>query len=352
MISLAINQNMVSLPPWMVNSPQFKQEGVSLADLITLRGKYWYASCSYMKQHLRDSLKTPDKQIAIERLQELFLMVREGRYKFYKLKFDDMVRDYAPKTNQKNKLRNIENHLVPEFQGKRLHEIDIQVWAERIAETYTGSTAKSIISPAVEMGFEVNYKNISFKKGRKFNGSQILTEEVAVHTLEVLKSSPRTKIYSGIFHVALYSTMPLSDLQHLTKAQVVFSGPDAGITYTRRKTRHLDKPPLFIPMTNKLREAFRPLPIPIFPDDRWFPPMVTSTVSSVVGRALIKAGWKHGGAMHVLRHFGACFLIKQKVPLTTIRELMGHSDFKTTLIYARTDRETLKEGVKKFDVGK
>jgi len=321
-----------------------------LADLIILRGRYWYANCTYMKQLLRDSLKTPDKQIAIERLQELFLMVRENRYKFYKIKFDEMVRNFDPKVDRKNKMMNLRNHLIPEFQGKRLHEIDIQAWAEKIAEKYTINSALAIIKPAREMGFKIDYKAIKFIPGRKFNGTQILTEEMAFMALEKLKGNSRTKKYHNIFHVALYSTMPLSDLQHLTKAQVVFTGPDAGITYTRRKTRNLGKPPLFVPMTNKLREAFSGVPIPINDDGLWFPPMIASTVSSVVGRALKGSGWLHGGAMHVLRHFGACFLIKQGVPLTTIRELMGHSDFKTTLIYARTDRETLKEGVKKFDV--
>jgi len=322
-----------------------------LADLIILREGYWYANCSYKKQHLRDSLKTPDKRIAIQRLQYLFLLVDEGRYKFYKLKFDDMDLEYDPKVNRKNKLGIVKNHLRPEFQGKRLHEIDIQAWADKIVEERIGSTARSFLTVAVEMGFKINYEKFNFKKGKKFDGTQILSEEMAFKFLDRLKAAPRLKQYYGICHVALYSTMPLSDLLHLTKYQVVFSGEDAGITYTRRKTRHLGKPALFIPMTNKLRQAFRGIPVPISDEGRWFPPMVTSTVSSAVGRNLKDSGWLHGSAMHVFRHFGACYLIKQGVDLTTIRELMGHSDFKTTLIYARTDRETLKQGVRRFDNG-
>ena len=75
---------MLPLASWMVNSPHYKQEVKDLADLIILRGRYWYANCTYNKQHLRDSLKTPDKKIAIQRLQYLFLLVDEGRYRFYK----------------------------------------------------------------------------------------------------------------------------------------------------------------------------------------------------------------------------------------------------------------------------
>jgi len=321
-----------------------------MADLIIKKGEVWYANCTYMKVLLRKSLKTTDQQIAIERIAEIFMLIREGRYQFYLKKFDDMVRDFDPGINRKNKLMNVRNHLIPEFQGKRLSEIDIQGWAEKIAADHPKSTALSIMGPASEMGFEINYKGINFKEGKKFNGTQILSEEMAIQILDKIKTGSRSKKYHGICHVALYSTMPLSDLLHLTKSQVVFSGPDAGITYTRRKTRHLDKDPLFILMTNKLREAFKGLPTPIFREDRWFPPMNTSTVSSVVGRAFKACGWKHGGAMHNFRHFGACYLLKRGVALSTIRDIMGHSNFNTTLIYARTDRETLKEGMKKFDV--
>ncbi len=347
---IALNSTkMLGLPQWMTESYLYQQGGRPMADLIIKKGKVWYANCTYMKVLLRQSLKTTDQQIAIERIAEIFMLIREGRYQYYKMKFDNLARDFDPKVNRKNKLMNVRNHLIPEFQGKRLSEIDIQSWAQKIADKYVRSTALSIITPAKEMGFEINYKNINFTEGKKFDGSQILSEEMAFKVLDRLKAGPRSRKYHGICHVALYSTMPLADLLPLTKSQVVFSGPDAGITYTRRKTRYLDKPPLFIPMTNKLREAFSGIPTPITDQGRWFPPMNTSSVSSTVGRAFKDCGWIHGGAMHIFRHFGACFLLKHGVALPTIREIMGHSNFNTTLIYARTDRETVKEGMRKFD---
>jgi len=322
-----------------------------MADLIKKKGRIWYANCSYMKIHLRHSLKTEDQQIAVERLAEIFMLIREGRYQFYLVKFDDLVAKYDPPVDKKNKLMNLKNHLVPEFSGKRLHEIDIQAWAVRLSEKYVESTALSIMRVPVELGLKIDYKSLVLRPGKKFDGSQIVSEELAHAVIQDLSTGPRRSKYKGIAHVAMYSTMPLSDLLHLTKDQVVFSGPDAGITYTRRKTRYKNKAPLFVPMTNRLKEAFQGIPVPLLGDSRWFPNMRAEAVCSSVGRAFKACGWTHGRAMHNFRHFGACYLIKQGVALTTIQELMGHSDFKTTLIYARTDRETLKDGVKKFDVG-
>jgi integrase len=343
------NQNMLGLPPWMANSYLYQQGGKPMADLIIKKGKVWYANCSYMKIHLRQSLKTVDQQIAIERLAEIFMLIREERYQYYKIKFDDLVRDYDPQVDRKNKLRNLENHLIPEFKGKRLSEMDVQAWAVKISEKYVESTALHILRVAPELGLQIDYKSLILIPGETFDGSQIVSEEMANAVIQYLAAGPRRKKYKGIAHVAMFSTMPLSDLLHMTKGQVVFSGPDAGITYTRRKTRHKNKPPLFVPMTDRLKEAFRGIPTPIAENGLWFSNMEAEAVCNSVGRAFKACGWVHGRAMHNFRHFGACFLLKRGVALTTIRELMGHSDFKTTLIYARTDRETLKEGMRKFD---
>jgi len=346
--------NMLCFPEWMAQSHSYNQQGRPMAELIVKKGKIYYANCTYRKVLLRQSLKTIDEQIAIERLAEIFMLIREGKYQLLKICFDDLVEKYDPKVDRKNKLMSLKKHLIPEFQGKRLSEIDIQAWAEKIAAQYSETWALGIIRVARELGFEIDYKKLVLNPGKTFDGSQILSEELAFKILDHLKSRARTKKYYDIAHVAMYSTLPLSDLLHLRKMDIVFKGDDAGINYIRRKTRYKNKPPLFIPMTNKLRQALRGVPSPIFDNDLWFPfhtlAEPVEAISHTVGRAFKACGWPHGRGMHNFRHFGACYLIKQGVALTTIQELLGHSDFNTTLIYARTDKETLKEGMKKFDV--
>jgi integrase len=44
-------------------------------------------------------------------------------------------------------------------------------------------------------------------------------------------------------------------------------------------------------------------------------------------------------------HFFACHAINSGVGLETVRVLLGHSDFRSTLIYARVKREKLQEAV-------
>jgi len=47
--------------------------------------------------------------------------------------------------------------------------------------------------------------------------------------------------------------------------------------------------------------------------------------------------------LHTLRHTCGCNLRKLGVPLENIQELLGHSDMRTTMIYAQISKDTLKE---------
>lgn len=51
--------------------------------------------------------------------------------------------------------------------------------------------------------------------------------------------------------------------------------------------------------------------------------------------------------LHTLRHTCGCNLRKMGVPLEDIQEFLGHSDLKTTMVYAQITKETLKEVIEK-----
>ncbi len=323
-----------------------------MADLIKKKGKYWYANCTYKGERLRDSLKTDNSDTAVIYLGQLFAAVDNGNYQLHKTLFDKLKKSFDPKVNRVNKLRIVRLHIAPCLKGQRISEIDIQTWAEGIARKHTENTATSILGVAVEMGFTIDYKNLEFKPGKIFTSEQIPDESLVLRVLESLLSRTPTNKYYPIARAAAYSGMPLSDLLHLTKEQVVFTGDKAGITYIRRKTRHKKQDKLLVPMSNKLREAFRTAPTPIFPKDLWFPfPSLkypASAISEAVGETFIKCGWDHGGAMHQFRHFAASYLLNEGgVDLHIVQQLLGHSRIETTRRYARTQPTTLIEGVKK-----
>ena len=54
--------------------------------------------------------------------------------------------------------------------------------------------------------------------------------------------------------------------------------------------------------------------------------------------------------LHTLRHSYASLLVSKGVPLKVISELLGHTEVRTTEIYAHPSREALKNAVKEFDM--
>ena len=51
--------------------------------------------------------------------------------------------------------------------------------------------------------------------------------------------------------------------------------------------------------------------------------------------------------VHALRHSFATYCLKDEVPVTTVKEFLGHRNIKTTLIYAKTDDELKASDIKK-----
>lgn len=67
-------------------------------------------------------------------------------------------------------------------------------------------------------------------------------------------------------------------------------------------------------------------------------------------RAKEKAGLKDI-TIHTLRHTYASHLANKGIPLLTIKDLLGHSDIKTTTIYSHLSNEHLQNAVKQIDYG-
>ena len=66
-----------------------------------------------------------------------------------------------------------------------------------------------------------------------------------------------------------------------------------------------------------------------------------ASVQNIFHHALKKAGIKNIYSVHSLRHSFATHLLENGESINTIRELLGHSNFKTTEIYTNIDNQAL-----------
>ena len=104
------------------------------------------------------------------------------------------------------------------------------------------------------------------------------------------------------------------------------------------KTNHVRS----IPLNKIARSVIEQL------DERLFNNLNKQHVSRKFGQYVRDAGLK-GFKLHSLRHTFATNLVSQGVDIYTVSRLLGHSDIKTTLIYAKANLATLEQAVKKLE---
>ena len=70
-------------------------------------------------------------------------------------------------------------------------------------------------------------------------------------------------------------------------------------------------------------------------------------ITRAYGRVRNKLGLDYFNA-HSLRHSFATYCLKDDVPVTTVKEFLGHANIRTTMIYAKTDDEIKARDIKKL----
>jgi integrase len=107
------------------------------------------------------------------------------------------------------------------------------------------------------------------------------------------------------------------------------------------------KRPRKIPIPQGLKEVLRKLSRKKSPDDFVFRPFQSEHRLYKRFAALVKElGMK--GTLHDLRHTYASHLAMAGVPIPVIKELLGHSDIATTMIYSHLSPEVHKAAVEKL----
>ena len=132
----------------------------------------------------------------------------------------------------------------------------------------------------------------------------------------------------------------LKNVVELKRSEIDWAGNWVSVKQSKTKK------PLQVPISGKLKKVLKSIDVlPL--GDHLFCDFNAKAVSTNVGRAFKKCGFKEH-SFHSLRHFfacHACHAINSGVGLETVRDLLGHSDFRSTLIYARVKRDKLQQAV-------
>jgi integrase len=158
------------------------------------------------------------------------------------------------------------------------------------------------------------------------------------------------ELFKSLVIVAVCTAMRLGELLNLRWQDIEF---DRGLIHLenhedfRTKTRRNR----MIPLNHKARSALASLPRGpgnVFRNQSGIP-LKPASVSRRFKRYARAARLPEHVHFHSLRHTGATWLIQSNVPLAYVKEILGHSDVTTTMIYAHTAMDHLRDSLYRLD---
>jgi len=322
------------------------------------KGKSWYIDYYVQGRRKREKIG-PSKAQAQVVLQKRKVEIAEGKFLdaqgHQKLKFEDMGKLFLENYSRPNKRswrrdEEIVGHLVDFFKGKYLHEItplDIEKYKRKRREEVSPATVnrelsglRNMYNRAIEWGMALKnpVKRVKFFREDKGRLNSLEKEEIKrlydacpaylrpVVALAVSTGMRRGEILGLKWPDVDFRRRIITILR--TKGQKKREVP-IGLGISRlllKQKKHPDSPYIFC------REDGRPI----------------GSFRKAFDRALKKAGIEDF-TFHDLRHTFASHMVMRGVDLPTVKEIMGHASFKTTLRYAHLAQSHKRKAMELFD---
>lgn len=357
------------------------RELVNFSTGVKILVKHWNEEkCIISKQ---DTL-SKDKAIIIDnvqsRINEVLVKYRLKNKKLTRSAFlraysrpDDydtffvFIKDNYTSLNFKNELSTINTHKyviskIEEY-APNLHFDDITVeWLDeyyihlrkKLKNTENTayknmSTFRKYVRHAFKKGYmdENPFDNWSIKR-TKASYTYLSEEELNIF-LEVYRSgSFEYKYHKTIefFLFMCFSSLHVTDAKLLTLEQ--FS--ETSFIYFRIKNKNKKPDPIAVPISGILKEIITNV-VGIRKKGRLFNDLpadqtMNKYLKHIAGTLEIKKKISHKTG----RHTFATFYLSKTKDLTSLKEILGHSELRETLIYAHVLDESKQEGIKSFDV--
>lgn len=187
------------------------------------------------------------------------------------------------------------------------------------------------VDPFAEIHFKQTQSNRDF-----------LLEDEIQKILEKQFDIPRLEVVKDIFIFCCFTGLAFTDVQHLTPEHIICDNRgEYWVRKPREKTNNMCNIPLLeIPLLliNKYKshpECERKNIV--------FPVPTNQRMNSYLKEIADICGIKKNLTTHIARHSFACIALANKVSMESIAKMLGHTDIKTTKIYAKVLDRTISE---------
>jgi integrase/recombinase XerD len=181
---------------------------------------------------------------------------------------------------------------------------------------------------------------------KEFKLPDILSEEQIVHLLSSIKNSKHQAI------IALFygSGLRLNELRQLKMCNIQRANLSIKVVAGKgNKDRFTLLPQSIIPLLISYYKQNKPQ-IYLFEGQRPGVAMNNRSIQHAVSQAMVDAGFEaHKYSSHTLRHSFATHLLDNGTDLHTIKELLGHSNLETTMIYLHLSKKRREKIISPLD---
>jgi len=262
-----------------------------------------------------------------ETMQVHFTVFRKIKGYAPKLRFDDITKDFLDEYYSflRKKLKNNENTAYKNM-----------------------STLRKYVRAAWKAGYMDEYPFDEWHIKRTKANYTYLTENEVKSLLNIYKAgSLEAKLHKTLefFLFMCLSSLHVGDAKKLTLEQFT----DCNFTYYRMKNRNRKPEPIVVPVSSALNQLIiniagyrkKGLIFEQLPADQ----TMNEYLKMIAKRAGIEKNISHKTGRHT---FATYFLAKTK-DLSALKDILGHSELRETLIYAHVLDESKQEGIKCFN---
>jgi site-specific recombinase XerD len=124
------------------------------------------------------------------------------------------------------------------------------------------------------------------------------------------------------------------------------------LIHIRQSKNHKDR---YVPLSENILRGLRTYYKDERPQNYLFPggkkgcPLSSTTLAQIMHKAVAKAGIRKSITLHGLRHTYATHLLEMGVNILRVKELMGHTDIRTTMLYLQVMNLSDEKAFSPFD---
>ena len=207
--------------------------------------------------------------------------------------------------------------------------------------TKTLKSLKTVTIQAQKVGFLDHDPFINLRFHLKPVDRGFLTEE----EIEVLMSKrfgvKRLEHVRDIFVFSCFTGLAYIDVSNLTDENIVTIGGTDWIMTKRQKTSITEN----VPILDVAREIINKYHSSADRNGRLLPILSNQKMNAYLKEIADLCGIKKRLSYHMARHTYATLLLSKGVPMETVSKLLGHTNIKTTQIYARITNKKIEQDV-------